>query len=84
MNFSNLLSIALTKAGKQETLAIELDLSPSGLSKRINGEIGWAEKEINRIFEYTNFEVASIDEYSKTVNTLKDAMKILLNGDRKS
>lgn len=80
MNFTSLLQVAMNKAGKQETLATELDLSPSGLSRRINGEIGWDEKEINKLLEYVNFEIASVDEYSKTVNTLKDAMKILLNG----
>ena len=83
MNFSNLLSVALSKAGKQETLATELDLSPSGLSKRINGEIGWSEKEFNKLLEYTSFEIASMEEHSKTIETLKNAMKILLNGDSK-
>ena len=80
MNFTSLLQFALNKAGKQETLAVALDLSPSGLSRRINGEIGWDEKEIDKLLDYTKYEIASVDEYSKTVNTLKDAMKILLNG----
>lgn len=78
MNFTNLLSIALTKAGKYETLAIALDLSPSGLSRRINGEIGWSEKEINKLLEYTDYEILSKKEYTRQINILKEAIKILL------
>jgi hypothetical protein len=79
MNFTQLLSVSIAKAGKHETLAALLDVSPSGLSKRINGEVGWAEKEINALLEYAGYEVLSIQEYTKKINTLKEAMKILLN-----
>lgn len=80
--YTSLLQVALQKAGKNESLATILDLSPSGLSRRINGETGWDEKDINKLLEFTGHEFLSIEEYSKKIETLKDAMKILLNGDK--
>jgi hypothetical protein len=81
MQFSNLILAALEKAGKQESLAPILDLSPSALSKRMNSEVGWTESEINKLLDYTKSEIVSVEEYSKKIETLKDAMKILLNGN---
>ena len=49
MNFSDLVRVAVEKEGKQEALAMRMDMSPSALSKRINGEVNWTESEINRI-----------------------------------
>jgi hypothetical protein len=79
MNFTSLLQIALQKAGKHEALAMSIDLSPSGLSKRINGEIGWTEKEINSLLGYMQHEILSLESYKKKLTTLKEAMKILLD-----
>lgn len=83
MNFTTLISDAIVRAGKQETLAIELDLSPSALSKRLSGETGWSEREINKLLEITKYEICSIEAHSQKIETLKNAMKILLNGDSK-
>lgn len=82
MNFTELVRLALTKAGKQDSLAITLDLSPSALSKRINNEVGWGEKEINTLLDFTQSEVVSVDQYKKKLLTLKEAMKILLDGEK--
>jgi len=83
MNFTSLLQVALTKASKNENLATILDLAPSSLSRRINGETGWDEKDINKLLEFTGYELLSLEEYSKKIETLKGAMKILLNGEEK-
>ncbi len=79
MNFAALLRVALKKAGKHEVLAVALDLSPSVLSRRINGENGWTEKEIDNLLEYTGCEVASAGEFSTKINALKETLKIILN-----
>jgi len=81
MTFSGLLQIALKRAGKHETLAAALDLSPSGLSRRINGETGWMQGEIDRLFEYADCEVASSAETAMKIRTLKEALRIALCED---
>ncbi len=79
MNFAELLQIALKKAGKHEVLAVALDLSPSVISRRINGENGWTEKEINRLLDYTGCEVANSSEFSAKIEAFKTTLKIVLN-----
>lgn len=79
MNFAGLLQVALKKAGKHETLAVALDLSPSVLSRRMNGENGWSEAEINRLLEYTECEVSKSAETSAKINALKETLRIVLN-----
>lgn len=78
MNFCDFLQVALKKAGKQDQLAIILDLSPSALSKRLNGEVGWAEKEINNLLVYTDCEIANSGDFSSKIQTLKNTLKIIL------
>ena len=82
MMFNDLVVAALAKAGKQETLAILLDMGPSSLSKRMNGEVGWMEKEVNKLLEYTGLAIHDPHEQSEKIETLKNAMKILLNGEK--
>ena len=82
MNFSKLLQVALKKAVKQEALAIALDLSPSGLSKRINGEVGWNEQEIDRLLDFAGYEVANSSEVSTTIKTLTNTLRIILTEDK--
>lgn len=74
MNFPQLLHVAIQKAGKHETLATELDLAPSALSKRMNGEVGWYEKDLNKLLEYIS------PDLEKKTRTLKEALKIVLDG----
>lgn len=78
MQFNELVQLAIHNAGKQETLAIVLDLAPSALSKRINGEVGWTEKEIDKLFAYTTHKIADTSESDGKVKTLKDALKIIM------
>ena len=78
MKFNCLIQSAIKKAGSQDNLSLSLDLAPSALSKRINGEVGWHESEINKILEYTNCEIADCAEAAKTIQMLKDALKIFI------
>lgn len=79
MNFSGLKQAALNKAGSYEILAGVLDLSPSDLSKRWNGSVGWREEEINKLLEYVGYEIMNPQEITRKYHTLKEAMKILIN-----
>ena len=82
MNFAGLLQVALKKAGKHEVLALALDLSPSVLSRRINGENGWTEREIDRLLAYTECEVSNSVETSAKIHALKETLKIVLNEEK--
>jgi len=75
MTFRDAVGKALIKAGKQESLAIELDLSPSSLSKKLTGETGWSETEINKLIEIAECEVI---EKGK-VKALMQTLKVILN-----
>jgi len=79
MDFSALLRVALKRAGKNETLAVALDLSPSVLSRRMNGENGWTEPEINKLLDYVGCEIADPSEGSAKIRALKATLKIVLS-----
>lgn len=79
MDFSALLRVALKKAGKNETLAVALDLSPSVLSRRMNGENGWTEPEINRLLDYVGCEIADTAASTEKIRALKATLRIVLN-----
>lgn len=81
MDFHGLLSLALQKANKQESLATSLDLSPSALSKRINGEVGWSIHEIDGLLKFTGCEIADREAVSRKIEILKEAMKIMVTGE---
>jgi len=49
--FRKALNEAIAITGKQENLASTLGITPATLSRKINGESGWHEEEINKIFE---------------------------------
>ncbi len=78
MTFAGLVSAAIAAAGKQETLATALDLSPSALSKRINGEQGWQEKEIARLLEIAGCEIEDCGQSKKKIGTLLDTLRIVM------
>ncbi len=78
MDFTEFLKRVLIQAGKQETLAAELGLSPSSLSKRFNGEVGWSEKELNKLLEIGAFTIEGRDECRKQIDALKEAIRIML------
>jgi predicted nuclease with TOPRIM domain len=78
MNFRDLLSLALQKTGKNEALASALDLSPSDFSKRVNGQTGWQESDINKLLDLAGAEIASREDTAEKINVLKKALKIVL------
>lgn len=82
MNFSQLIQAAIGKAGKQETLATALGFAPSALSKRINGEVGWQEEEINKLLSYMDMDMVDKSECEKKINTLKATIKLLLEDNK--
>ncbi len=55
MQFRDILNKALQIAGNQENLATKLDLSPSALSKKLKGETGWNETDIDNLFDIADF-----------------------------
>lgn len=79
MRVYDLIQAALQKAGKQESLAVVLDLAPSALSKRINGETGWQEKEMDRLFEFAGFEIVDAAAGKRKLSALKETLKIILS-----
>lgn len=81
MQISEVVYGAIQKAGKQESLAIILDLAPSALSKRINGEIGWHEHDIDRLLVFSGLKIVSITESEGKIKTLKEALKIMMEDD---
>ncbi len=77
MTFAKLLNLAIQKAGKQEQLAVRLDLAPSALSKRLNGEVGWQETEIDKLLDFAGCDISDQSVNAKITN-LKQTIKIIL------
>ncbi len=65
-----------------ETLAHLLGISIGELSKRTSGG-KWKDKEINQLLEYTGLEIVSVDDFTRRIETLKDAMRIILSTNGK-
>ena len=78
MTFTQFIAFVLQKAGKQENLASVLEISPAALSKKLNGESGWTEREINKLLKYAEHEICDSANYKHQIKTFKEAMKILL------
>lgn len=78
MDFAMLLHRAIEKAGKQEILAAELGLASSALSRRISGEVGWQEKELNSLLEYAGCKIVDQAESKKKIEALKETLRIIL------
>ena len=78
--FTALITEGISKCGNQENLAIRLDLSPSALSKRINGETGWHDKDINKMLEITGHIIIDCKVQNEKIETLKKTIKILSEG----
>lgn len=77
--FREILNKALQNAGNQENLAIKLDLSPSALSKKLKGETGWNETDIDNIFEVSQFCAACAESHEKEINALSETLRVVLH-----
>jgi len=76
MTFRDAINKAIaSEGGKQEMLAIKLDLSPSSISRKMNENIGWTENEITKILEIAGFEVIE----KGRVKALMQTLKVVLN-----
>ena len=78
MNLTALIQKGIKTLGKQEHLATALDLAPSALSRRLNGEIGWQETEINKLLEITDCEICANGDNKKKIENLKETLRIIL------
>ena len=75
MRFNDVILKAINDEGKQDLLAVKLDLSPSTLSRKISGEVGWTEREINKLLDLTKTEIF----YQDTVKAFADVLKVVLD-----
>lgn len=78
MTYQELKTLAVKSKGKQELLAMALDMGPSALSRKLNGETGWAEKEIETLLDIAGCEIIERGKGTEQIETLKEAIKILV------
>lgn len=82
MTFRQAFTKCLSILGKQVVIADKLGVSESSLSKKLAGESGWSESEIDLIISLAQLEIAEVDEYKKQITSLKEAMRIILEGEK--
>jgi DNA-binding transcriptional regulator YdaS (Cro superfamily) len=76
--FREILNRALAVAGNQENLASKMDVSPSALSKKLKGEAGWSENDLDVIFRVSEFCAECQNRHSQEVAALSETIHIIL------
>lgn len=82
MTFRQAFTRCLSILGKQLVIADKLGITESSLSKKLAGDSGWSESEIDIIITSSQLEIAEVDEYKKQIASLKEAMRIILEGEK--
>ena len=80
--FREILNKALQTAGNQENLAVKLDLSPSALSKKMKGEAGWCEADIDVLFKVSAFCEKCQERHTQETNALSETIRIILKNKK--
>ncbi len=78
MMFRDILNMALHNAGNQENLAAKMDISPSALSKKLKGEAGWSENDLDVIFRESVFCGQCQLRHNQEVAALSETIHIIL------
>jgi len=76
--FRKAINEALITTGKQENLAFALGITPATLSRKINGESGWHEEEINKIFELSGGCKRCKEIQTKRLNAYNEVLRAQL------
>lgn len=76
--FREILNKALSVAGNQENLAAQMDLSPSALSKKLKGEAGWSESDLDVLFRVSAFCEACNARHVQETEALSETIRIIL------
>jgi uncharacterized protein YggU (UPF0235/DUF167 family) len=76
--FREILNKALQNTGNQENLAIKLDISPSALSKKMKGEAGWNETDLDILFSISEFCDSCKANHHKEIDSLADSLRVIL------
>jgi transcriptional regulator with XRE-family HTH domain len=77
--FREIVNKALQHAGNQENLATKMDLSPSALSKKLKGETGWNETDIDNLFEVSQFCTSCSDSHTKELDAMFETLRVVLH-----
>jgi hypothetical protein len=77
--FREILNKALQHTGNQENLATKMDLSPSALSKKLKGESGWNETDIDNLFVISQFCTSCSESHSKEVDAMSETLRVVLH-----
>lgn len=77
--FRRVLNEALQAAGNQENLATIINISASALSKKINGEAGWYEAEIDKLFDIAGGCRRCKDAHSRRIHAFNEVLKANLD-----
>jgi hypothetical protein len=76
--FRDILNMALHRAGNQENLAAKMDISPSALSKKLKGEAGWSENDLDVIFRESAFCAQCQTRHTQEVSALAQTIHFIL------
>lgn len=78
--FRTILNRAVANCGNQENFSFAIDVSASCLSKKMKGEVGWNEKEIDKIFELSEFCDVCSGKHKKEMDALTETIRVILEG----
>lgn len=76
--FREIVNRAVHNVESQANLAVQLDISPSVLSKKMKGEVGWTEQDIDQLFRLSDFCHACKKTHSKELDALTEALRVVL------
>lgn len=74
-----LLKCALREAGNQENLAKLMELSAPALSKKINGDTGWYEDDLDKLAQIAGLCEKCRDQHHKQIQAFQTTLSVTLN-----
>lgn len=79
MDFRQVINRCIKEAGNQENLARSLDMSPAALCKKISGDSGWYEHEIDKIVEFAQVCSKCKSLHEEEIEAFQHVLATLLN-----
>jgi len=64
-----IIDIAIQKTGSSKALAMELEISPSEITRFRSGESGFKIQKLNKLLEISGLEVIEKDERQKLIDS---------------
>lgn len=77
--FRKIVNAALKAAGNQENLANSIGISTGCLSKKLNGDSGWFESDLNKLLDIAGICIECKKIHTKQIEAFMEVIRVNLD-----